>query len=91
MGTTDDYWKAIHAGAMKAAKECNCEIIWKGPLRNDDRNAQIDIIENMIVRQVAGIVLAPIDDTALRGAVENSVRSGIPVVVIDSALKTAGI
>ncbi len=88
MATTDEYWKAIHAGAMKAAKEFDVDILWKGPLRLDDRNSQVDIVENMIVRQVAGVVLAPIDDTSMRGAVENCVRSGIPVVIIDSALKS---
>jgi len=39
-------------------------------------------------RGVSGIVLAPLDDTALRVPVANAVRSGIPVVIIDSGLQS---
>lgn len=87
-GTTHEFWKAIHAGARKAAEETGVNIIWKGPLREDNREEQIKVVEDMIVRKVAGIVLAPLDDTALRGPVDQAVRSGIPVVIIDSDLKS---
>lgn len=86
MGTTDEYWKAVHAGAVRAGKQYGVNIIWQGPMKRDDRIAQIDVVENMIVRGVDGIVLAPIDSKALRGPVENAFRSKIPVVVIDSNL-----
>ena len=87
-GTTHEFWKSIHAGAVKAATELDVEILWKGPLKEDDREAQIKVVENMIIRKVSGIVLAPLDDTALRMPVRSAVRSGIPVVIIDSGLKS---
>jgi ribose transport system substrate-binding protein len=87
-GTTHEFWKSIHAGAVKASWELDCDIIWKGPLKEDDREEQIKVVENMISRRVDGIVLAPLDDTALRMPVSNAVRSGIPVVIIDSGLKS---
>mgnify|MGYP003980123439 FL=1 len=87
-GTTHEFWKSIHAGAVKAAGEVGVEIIWKGPLKEDDREAQIAEVENFISRGVAGIVLAPLDDMALRVPVMNATRSGIPVVIIDSGLKS---
>ena len=86
-GTTHEFWKSIHAGARKAAMELSIDIIWKGPLKEDSREAQISIVEDFISRGVSGIVLAPLDDTALRAPVSSAVRSGIPVVVIDSGLK----
>lgn len=85
-GTTHSFWVAIHAGAMKAAEELGVEVIWKGPGREDDREAQIAEVENFISRGVDGIVLAPTDDKALRIPVMNATRAGIPVVIIDSAL-----
>lgn len=88
-GTTHEFWKAIHAGALKAAKEADAEIIWKGPLKEDDREAQIDVVENFITRAVDGMVLAPLDDTALRGPVTTAMRDGIPVVIIDSDIRDA--
>jgi ribose transport system substrate-binding protein len=87
-GTTHEFWKSIHAGAVKASRELKVEIIWKGPLREDDREAQISVMEDFISRGVQGIVLAPLDDIALRGPVTNATRAGIPVVIIDSDLKS---
>lgn len=85
-GTTHEFWKSVHAGAVKAADEFGVEIVWKGPLREDDRLSQIDVVEDMINRNVAGIVLAPLDNSALKTPVANATRSGIPVVIFDSAL-----
>src|SRR5438034_1247268 len=81
-GTTHEFWKSIHAGALKAAKELDVDIIWKGPLKEDDREEQIKVVEDMITRDVDGIVLAPLDDTALRAPVANAKRSGISTVII---------
>lgn len=87
-GTTHEFWKSVHAGAAKAAQELDIEIIWKGPLKEDDRESQIKVVEDLIVRGVDGICLAPLDDTALRAPVSNAVRKDIPVVIFDSALKS---
>lgn len=86
-GTTHEFWKSVNAGAQKAAEEAGVEILWVGPLREDDRNAQIEVVESMISRGVDGIVLAPLDDAALRPSVRDASASGIPVVIIDSDLK----
>src|SRR5207302_70410 len=73
---------------IKASKELGVTVIWKGPLREDDRDEQIKIVEDMTNRGVSGIVLAPLDDTALRLPVQEATRKGIPVVIIDSGLKS---
>ena len=36
-GTTHEFWKSIHAGAVKAAGESGTTILWKGPAREDAR------------------------------------------------------
>lgn len=92
-GTTHEFWKAIHAGARKAAEELKqqgtpIEIIWKGPLREDDREQQIQVIEGFTSQGISGIVLAPLDSRALVRPVEEAARAGIPTVVIDSALES---
>ena len=88
MGTTDEYWKMVHAGAVKASRELGVDIIWQGPIRRDDRTAQIDVVESMLVRGVDGIVLAPVDNMAMRGPVEDAKREGVPTVIIDSDLQS---
>jgi len=87
-GSTHEYWKSIHAGAVKASQELNVDVIWKGPLKEDDREAQIKVVEDFISRGISGMVLAPLDDIALREPVRNAARSGIPVVIVDSPLQS---
>jgi ribose transport system substrate-binding protein len=87
-GTTHEFWKSVHAGAEKAAQELGVSVIWKGPLREDDREDQIKVVETFTNMHVKGIVLAPLDDTALVPVVTDAVRAGIPVVAMDSRLKS---
>ena len=92
-GTTHEYWKSIHAGAAKAQQELSAqgvpvEVLWKGPFREDDRDQQIQVVENFTSRRVSGIVLAPLDSQAMVNPVVSAIQSGIPVVVMDSALKS---
>ena len=86
-GTTHEFWKSIHAGAVRAARELGVEVIWKGPQKEDDRAQQITVVEDFISRGVDGIVLAPLDDRALVRPVQDAAREKIPVVVIDSGLQ----
>src|SRR6059036_3527138 len=92
-GTTHEFWKSIHAGAVKAERELKEKgvpigIIWQGPLREDDRNGQIQTVEANTARHVSGIVLAPLDSQALVGPVHSAIEAGVPVVIMDSGLKT---
>lgn len=92
-GTSHEFWKSIHAGARKAEQELSTggtkiNVNWKGPLREDDRDQQISVVENFTVRRAHGIVLAPLDRQALIAPVESALRAKIPVVIIDSGLSS---
>ena len=92
-GTTHEFWKSINAGAFKArdelaAKGIKVDVIWKGPLKEDDRDQQIQTVENFITRRVNGIVLAPLDSQALVRPVNAASRAKVPVVIFDSGLKS---
>ncbi|NQU42791.1 substrate-binding domain-containing protein [bacterium] len=87
-GTAHPFWKAVHAGAEKAGQEAGAKIFWTGAENEDDRNQQIEVVRNFISRGVDAIVLAPLDDTALVRPVEEAIRRNIPVVIIDSDLKS---
>jgi ribose transport system substrate-binding protein len=86
-GTSHVFWQSIHAGAAKAARELDVSIVWRGPLREDERESQISEVERFITTGVSGVVLAPLDEVALAQPVADAKRNGIPVVVIDSGLK----
>jgi ribose transport system substrate-binding protein len=92
-GTTHEFWKSIHAGAKKAELELkaagtNVQVIWKGPLKEDDREQQIQVVENFVGQRVSGIVIAPLDKRGLVAPIETAVRGKIPVVVIDSGVES---
>lgn len=92
-GSTHEFWKSIHAGALKAADDLraqgiNVNVIWKGPMREDDREQQVQVVEGFLAQNVNGIVLAPYDKNALARPVEEAARANIPTVVIDSALES---
>jgi ribose transport system substrate-binding protein len=92
-GTTHEFWKTIHAGAEMAAQELSASgdsvrIIWKGPLREDDREQQVQVVEGFTSQGVSGIVLAPLDDRALVRPVEEAKGAGVPTVIIDSGLQS---
>jgi ribose transport system substrate-binding protein len=89
-GTTHAFWRSIHAGALQAASELDVDVVWRGPLREDDRDSQISEVENAVARGVSGIALAPLDNTALVAPVTNAIRAGVPVVIFDSGLKGTG-
>ncbi len=85
-GTTHEFWKSVHAGAEEAAKELGVELIWKGPLKEDDREAQVQVVETFTTQGVQGICLAPLDDKALRQPVDEALKANIPIVIFDSGL-----
>lgn len=90
-GTTHEFWRTIHAGAVKAqrdlaARGIQVELVWKGPLREDDREQQVQVVESFASQGMDGIVLAPLDEKALVRPVEEAKRLGVPTVIVDSAL-----
>jgi ribose transport system substrate-binding protein len=85
--TAQVFWKAVEAGAREGAKEAGVEMVWKGSLNEDDPAQQIQIVEQFVSEEVGGIVLAPIDDTALKRPVAAAMQKGIPVVIMDSPLR----
>jgi len=86
-GTTHEFWKSVHAGAAKAAQEAgNVELLWKGPLHENDTEGQINVVQEFITNKVDGLVLAPLDSQALIAPVQDAKQQGIPTVIFDSGL-----
>lgn len=87
-GTAQSFWLAVKAGAEDAGKESGAQIIWKGPAKETDVAGQKRIIENFINAKVDAIVMAACSETALIPTIEQADRAGIPVVTIDSGVKS---
>lgn len=85
-GTTHAFWKSVQAGAEKAGQEFGVKILWQGPQKEDDRQMQIQVVQNFISRGVNAIVLAPLDSRSLIPPVQTAIKKNIPVVIFDSGL-----
>ena len=95
-GTTHEFWRSIHAGAVRAQRELaasgdSVSLVWKGPMREDDREQQVQVVEGFVSEGVSGIVLAPLDNRGLVRPVEEARHAGVPTVIIDSGLETDSI
>jgi ribose transport system substrate-binding protein len=86
-GLLHEHWKAVEAGAKKAAAEAgDVEIIYKSSPREDDTQLQINLVESFISTKADGIILAPLSDQALVRPVQLAGQAGIPVIIFDSPL-----
>jgi ribose transport system substrate-binding protein len=87
-GLAHQFWLTVKAGAEAAAEEAGARIIWQGPAKETEIAKQINIVQDMINRGVDGIVLAATDENALIQTVQQALDSGIPVVTMDSGIKS---
>src|SRR5579862_875673 len=94
-GTAHSYWLAVKAGADAAAAELNAggkgdqvEIDWDGPAAETDITGQINLVQTKVSAGVSGIVLAATNQEALIKPVKDAIAKGIPVVTVDSGLKS---
>lgn len=79
-------WEPVHAGAAEVARSIGLDVYWNGPMRDDDTQTQISLIEKSVDRGVAGVIVSPIQTLPLRTPVRGIVAQGVPVVVIDTEL-----
>jgi ribose transport system substrate-binding protein len=85
-GATQMFWQAVHAGAIKAAREAGVELLWNAPAHESDSSRQVAMVEAMINRGVDALAIAPVDRSALATVANRAIDRGIPVAVFDSAL-----
>jgi len=82
------FWKSLHAGSkLGAAASEGVELLWRAPVKDDDLQEQISLVDQCVSEGVSGIALAPMDKEALAGAVAKAAKKKIPVLIFDSALK----
>ncbi len=87
-GVGHQFWLTVRAGADAAGKDLNAEIIWNGPDKETEIARQINIVQDMISRKVDAIVMAACDENALVDVVNQAMDAGIPVITIDSGVKS---
>ena len=87
-GSAAQFWQSIKAGADAAGTETKSEIVWLAPNPENNVVKQVDIVNTEVTNKVDGIVLCATDATALTKPVQDAIAKGIPVVTIDSGIKS---
>ena len=83
------YWKTVSAGLNQAAADYNVTAIVDGP-DGEDAAAEADAFQKAAAARPAGILVSVLDLTRLQPAISNAVRSGVPVITIDSDAPGSG-
>lgn len=85
--TQSAFWNAVHRGAQQAAEELDVNLVWKGPMRENDRAMQKQVAQQFTNQGVDGILLAPTDSKALANEARTAMSKGIPVIIFDSGIE----
>jgi ribose transport system substrate-binding protein len=79
-------WEPEHAGAAHVARRKGMKIYWNAPTREDDVAGQITLLENVVKRGYAGIIISPDQTLPLRTPVRRIVSQGLAIVVVGTNL-----
>lgn len=79
-------WEPEHAGAASVARQRGIDIYWNAPMRDDDIQTQIGLIEKSVSRGYAGIIVSPIETLPMRTPIRRVLAQGVPVVVVGTEL-----
>lgn len=75
--------------AQKKAYELGVNLEWVAPF-DFDQTAQVEIMENLIRRQVDGIIASVNDEESVRDVIQLALDNGIPVATFDADCPSSG-
>lgn len=77
------YFNASEAGALEAGKELGIEVIYTGPTQGDAA-MQVTMIEDLLIRGIDALAIAPNDPDAVSPALQKAIQDGVLVVDWDT-------
>jgi len=84
----DPYWNIVRNGAEGAARQLGVNLEYRAP-ETFDMIRMADLISSATNQRPAGIIVSIPDASALRASIQDAVRSGIPLVSINSGTDVA--
>jgi ribose transport system substrate-binding protein len=84
--TNSTFWLAVKRGAEKAGAELGYDILYVGVQEQTNIAGQVNLVNDMVIRKVTGILIAATDAKALAPAVEKAIAAGVPVITLDSGV-----
>ena len=74
------FWNMMLEGAQQAAKDLNLEIKGLAPIKPNNVEEQIRMMEDAITQKVDAIVVVPADSKGIVPGIEKANRAGVPVM-----------
>ena len=90
-GSGNPFWASVEKGAKDEAKKLGVKLILIAPPQEGDVQAQVNQLEDQIAKGVDAIALAPSDPNALAPIVDDAIKSGVPVVFVDTMGSNKGV
>lgn len=84
----NQYWSVVEQGAKDAAKELGVNLVVTGLASEAEVEKQVQQLQDAVSAKASAIVLGPVDSTAMANPVNDAFKSGIPVVIVDTMIKT---
>ncbi len=84
--TNSTFWLAVKRGAEKAGSELGYDVLYVGVQEQTNIAGQVNLVNDMVVRKVAGILIAATDAKALAPAVDKAIDKGVPVITLNSGV-----
>ena len=83
---TNPFYIAMRKGIEARAKELGWEV--RVVSANEDVNAQVNGVQDLVAQKVTGILISPIDAVATGAAYEAAHKAGIPIISIARGAKS---
>lgn len=88
-GFQHDFWKAVKAGAEKAAEEYGVQMNFVGPEGESAIQEQVTMVNTALSSKPAALCLAALDPSSIIEALNTAKADGIPVIGFDSGIPDA--
>jgi ribose transport system substrate-binding protein len=83
-GSGNPFWASVTKGAEEEAAKLGVKLILIAPPQEGDVQAQINQVEDQLAKGVDALALAPGDPNAFAPIVDDAIKSGVPVVFVDT-------
>ena len=87
---TDPFYITMQRGAEAEAQKLGLHLIWQGGA-SFSPETQIPILQALLAKHPAALLVAPTNDTALARPINQYVAANIPVIAVDTAIADASL
>jgi ribose transport system substrate-binding protein len=88
--TSDPFYITMERGAAPEAKKLGLHMLWQGA-STWSAEAQIPVLQALLAKHPAALLVVPTDDTALINPIKQFVDAHIPVIAVDETISDASL